>query len=56
MASIKENIVNELLSLVQTERETLMVRRNMVTEMSEHYQICCEERFLDKLERFAKSI
>ncbi|MBO7732133.1 MAG: hypothetical protein J6S67_06265 [Methanobrevibacter sp.] len=54
--SIKDNIKEELLRLISLERETLYARRNYVTDMSEHYQIVCEENFLDKLEKFANSI
>ena len=54
--SIKENIKNELLRLISLERDTILARRNYVTEITEHYQMCCEERFLDRLESFAKSL
>ena len=54
--SIKENIKQELLHLIDLERQTICARRNYVVDMSEHYQRVCEENFLDKLENFANSI
>ena len=59
MPSIKENIKNELLSLIETEKSNIEKRWNVlgsIADSGEFYQIQCEENFIKKLERFAKSI
>ena len=51
--SIKENIVNELLSMISQERENCDKRLEMHGDV---FEISCEEHFLDKLEKFVKSL
>ena len=56
MPTIKENIKQQLLILIEQERNLIYYRRLNANYLEEHYQIRAEENFIDKLERFVKSI
>ena len=51
--SIKDSIKDELMTMIRDERESLDKRLEMRGDV---FEIACEGRFLDKLERFVKSI
>ena len=51
--SIKDNIKEELLTMISKERENIDKRLEMHGDV---FEISCESRFLDKLEKFAESI
>ena len=56
MASIKENIKQELLKMIEEEKKAIYYRRVYASYSEENYQIQAEENFIEKLERFVKSI
>ena len=56
MPDIKENIKLELLKMIEEEKRLIYYRRVNATYLEENYQIQAEENFIEKLERFAKSI
>ena len=56
MAAIKDNIKLELLKMIEEERKNIYYRRVNANYLEENYQIQAEENFIEKLERFAKSI
>lgn len=56
MPDIKENIKLELLKMIEEEKRLIYYRRVNASYLEENYQIQAEENFIEKLERFAKSI
>lgn len=56
MPDIKENIKQELLKMIEEEKKAIYYRRIISDSLEEGYQITSEENFIEKLERFAKSI
>lgn len=56
MPDIKENIKLELLKMIEDERTNIYYRRVNASYLEENYQIQAEEKFIEKLERFVKSI
>lgn len=56
MPDIKENIKQELLKMIEEERNNIYYRRVNASYLEENYQIQAEENFIDRIERFAKSI
>ena len=56
MPDIKENIKLELLKMIAQERENIYYRRVNTNYLEENYQIQAEENFINRLERFVKSI
>lgn len=57
--SIKDNIKEELLTLIEIEEDLLMKRLATMdnnSSISEFHQVHCEELFIDKLKKFAESI
>lgn len=56
MPDIKENIKLELLTMIEEERKNIYYRRVNASYLEENYQIQAEENFIDRIERFAKSI
>ena len=56
MPTIKENIKLELLKMIEDEKSNIYYRKLNATYLEENYQIQAEENFIEKLERFAKSI
>ena len=56
MPDIKENIKQELLKMIEEERNNIYYRRVNANHLEENYQIQAEENFINRLERFAKSI
>ena len=56
MASIKENIKQELLKMIEEEKTAIYYRRITADSLEEGYQITAEENFIERLERFVKSI
>lgn len=56
MASIKDNIKDELLKLIYQEEEVLMQRQALCDSPQEAYQCTCERNFLNKLKKFGESI
>ena len=56
MPDIKENIKQELLKMIEEEKQTIYYRRIISDSLGEGYQISAEENFIKKLERFVKSI
>lgn len=51
--SIKDNIKEELLKLIEEERTKIDTRLEMHGDV---YEISCECNFLDKLEKFVESL
>ena len=56
MPDIKENIKLELLKMIEEERKNIYYRRVNANYLEENYQIQAEENFIERLERFVKSI
>ena len=56
MPDIKENIKQELLKMIEDEKRLIYYRRVNANYLEENYQIRAEENFIERLERFAKSI
>ena len=56
MASIKDNIKEELLKLVYEEEGNLMQRQALCDSPQEAYQCTCERNFLNKLKQFGESL
>ena len=56
MPDIKENIKQELLKMIEEERNNIYYRRVNANYLEENYQIQAEENFINRLERFVKSI
>ena len=56
MPDIKENIKIELLKMIEEDRKNLYYRRVNANYLEENYQIQAEENFIERLERFVKSI
>ena len=56
MPDIKENIKLELLKMIEEEKSNIYHRRLNATYLEENYQIQAEKNFIERLERFAKSI
>ena len=56
MASIKDNIKEELLRMIEEEKKNIYYRRINASYLEENYQIQAEENFIDRIERFANSI
>ena len=56
MPDIKENIKQELLRMIEEERKAIYYRRITADSLEEGYQITAEENFIERLERFVKSI
>lgn len=56
MPDIKENIKQELLKMIEDEKKLIYYRRVNTSYSEENYQIQAEENFIEKLERFVKSI
>ena len=56
MPDIKENIKLELLKMIEDEKKLIHYRRVNTSYSEENYQIQAEENFIEKLERFVKSI
>ena len=56
MPDIKENIKQELLKMIDEERKNIYYRRITADSLGEGYQITAEENFIERLERFVKSI
>lgn len=56
MASIKDNIKQELLRMIEEERKAIYYRKIISDTLEEGFQITSEENFIEKLERFVKSI
>ena len=56
MPDIKENIKQELLKMIEEERNNIYYRRVNASYLEENYQIQAEENFINRLERFVKSI
>lgn len=56
MPDIKENIKLELLKMIEDEKKLIYYRKETAFLYEENYQIQAEENFIEKLERFVKSI
>ena len=56
MPDIKENIKQEILKMIENERKAIYYRRITADSLEEGYQITSEENFINRLERFVKSI
>ena len=56
MASIKDNIKEELLKLIYQEEENLILRQALCDTPQEAYQCTCERNFLNKLKQFGESL
>ena len=56
MPSIKENIKQELLKMIEEEKKAIYYRKIISDTLEEGFQITSEENFIEKLERFVKSI
>lgn len=56
MASIKDNIKNELMKLIYQEEDNLMQRQALCDSAQEAYQCTCERNFLNKLKQFGESL
>ena len=56
MPDIKENIKLELLKMIEDEKRLIYYRRVNANYLEENYQIQAEENFIERLERFVKSI
>ena len=56
MPDIKENIKQELLKMIEEEKKAIYYRKIISDTLEEGFQITSEENFIEKLERFAKSI
>ena len=56
MPDIKENIKQELLKMIEEEKTAIYYRRITADSLEEGYQITAEENFIERLERFVKSI
>lgn len=56
MPSIKDNIKEELLKMIEEEKYNIYTRKVISESQEEFYHIKAEENFIKKLERFVKSI
>ena len=56
MASIKDNIKQELLNRIAKEQDNCIRRQSLSESSQESFQIMCERNFLSQLEEFVRSI
>ena len=56
MPVVKDYIQEELLKMIEEEKKNIYYRRVISDSLEEGFQISAEEKFIERLERFVKSI